>query len=393
MKIAMIGQKGYPALSGGIEKHVQELSENLANKDHEVIVFSRGWYCGDLEKETKVKRVFVPTIRTKHLDAIIHTFASIVAATWMKVDIYHIHGVGPALLAWLPKLLRPSAKVVVTFHCIDRKQKKWGLFARLMLWLGEIFACRFPDKTIVVSQTLADYVRLKYKTEPNYIPNGVNIPSENKEKKLLKQFNLEPNKYFAMVSRLVEHKGQKTLIRGWQLARETRPDLFKEHKLVIVGGSSFTDSYEKELKALADNDKSIILSGEQLGKNLHALFANAQAVVHPSVAEGLPIAVLEAMSHGKCVLASDIPEHLEVVNQHGLSFRKGDAKHLAENLIMMAEAPELTNHVGQTAAQFVRDNYCWKEITTQIEVLYNRLNINQKENLLITWLTKRKPLL
>jgi len=393
MKIAMIGQKGYPALSGGIEKHVQELSERLKNQNHEVIVFCRGWYSKENVYKGKIKRIFVPTVHTKHLDAIIHTFVSIFVAAWMKVDVFHIHGVGPALLAWLPKLLRPSAKVVVTFHSIDRLQQKWGLFARTMLRLGEMAACRLPDKTIVVSKTLLEYTRETYDADPIYIPNGVNIPESKNTVELIKQFNLESNKYFIMVSRLVEHKGQKTLIAAWKKARATEPKLLNDMKLVIVGGGSFTDSYVKELEKMTCGDDSIVLTGEQTGENLHALFFNAYAAIHPSRLEGLPIVILEAMSYGKCVLASDISEHMEIIRDNGLSFKVDDIDELAKNIIMMAETPELAAHVGNESAVFVKNNFSWNEIVDRTEMLYRQTVHLKKENVVIDWLTHRKPLL
>jgi len=393
MKVAMIGQKGYPALSGGIETHVQELSERLVNQGHEVIVFCRGWYSKKNAYNGKVQRVFVPTIRTKHLDAIVHTFLSTFVAVWMKADVFHYHGVGPALLVWLPKLLRPSAKIVVTFHSIDRLQQKWGWFARLMLRLGELAACRLPDKTIVVSKTLLEYARETYGADPIYIPNGVNILDKENKNELIKKFDLETNKYFIMVSRLVEHKGQKTLIEAWKKARAAQPKLFRDLKLVIVGGGSFTDDYVKEVKKISCGDNSIVLTGEQTGEILQALFANAYAAVHPSRLEGLPIAVLEAMSYGKCVLASDIPEHLEITHNHGLAFKVGDTDDLAKNLIMMAEAPELVDHVGTEAVVFVKNNFSWNEIAERTEMLYRQIIHLKKENPVMTWLTRRKPLL
>jgi glycosyltransferase involved in cell wall biosynthesis len=393
MRIAMIGQKGYPALSGGIERHVHELVNKLAERDLEVLVFCRPWYSAEKSINPKITQIFVPTIRTKHLDAIVHSFLSILVAAYKNVDIYHIHGVGPALLAWLPKLLRPSAKVIVTFHCIDRLHQKWGWFARAVLKLGEVAACRLPDKTIVVSKTLLEYTRETYDADPIYIPNGVNIPSGESNVKLLKKFKLEPNKYLVMVSRLVEHKGQKTLINAWKVARAQKPELFKNMKLAVVGGGAFTEDYVEELKKLAGDDVSIILTGEQTGETLHSLFANAYAAVHPSVLEGLPIVVLEAMSYGKCVLASDISEHLEVTKNHGLSFRAGDVEDLAEKMIAIIEAPELVAHVGSGAAKFVKDNFAWNEIATQTEMLYKKAEQEHAGSAVAKWLTRGRPML
>jgi len=393
MKIAMIGQKGYPAQSGGIEKHVQELSKHLADQDHEILVFCRAWYGPKIPTQNGITQIFIPTIHTKHLDAIIHTFFAVLIASYKKVDVYHIHGVGPALLAWLPKLLRPSAKVIVTFHCIDRLHQKWGLFARLMLKLGEMAACRLPDKTIVVSKTLLEYTCEIYNADPIYIPNGVNVPAAENKIELLEDFDLKPNKYLIMVSRLVEHKGQKTLIKAWKMARAQKPELLKGFKLVIVGGGSFTNDYVKELEKLSGGDDSIVLTGEQTGEKLHSLFTNAYAAVHPSLLEGLPIVVLEAMSYGKCVLASDISEHLEIVKNYGLSFQADNVNDLVEKILAMIEAPELVKHVGSESAKFVKDNFAWNEITTQTEMLYNKITQKPAESVVVKWLTRGKPML
>lgn len=86
MKIAMIGQKGIPALYGGVEKHVHDLSLRLA-KNNDVTVYSRKWYSKNLDTNFEgVNIVYTPTIHTKHLDAIVHTFSSTIHALFQKYD-------------------------------------------------------------------------------------------------------------------------------------------------------------------------------------------------------------------------------------------------------------------------------------------------------------------
>ena len=177
-----------------------------------------------------------------------------------------------------------------------------------MLALGERFACRVPDATITVSKTLQSYCRLSYGAQTTYIPNGTQIPMEPPDPSRLNPFHLEPNKYLMMCARLVKHKGAYTLIEAWKILKKTRPDIIGSMKLAIVGGSAFTDQYVKSLRRLAKDEPSIVLTGTQIGATLNSLFGHAYAVVHPSESEGLPIAILEAMSYGKCVLSSDIPE-------------------------------------------------------------------------------------
>jgi len=158
MKIAMIGQKGIPAKYGGIEQHVQELSLRLVQAGQKVTVYSRKWYTEEGNHDFHGINVEItPNIHTNHLDAISHTFASTLDAIIQKYDIIHYHGVGPALLSWIPRVFAPNIKVVTTFHCIDRQHQKWGFFAKLMLRIGERAACKFAHETITVSRSLPNY--------------------------------------------------------------------------------------------------------------------------------------------------------------------------------------------------------------------------------------------
>ncbi len=373
MKIAMIGQKGIPG-SGGIERHVEELSAELAKRGHDVLVFCRPWFIWPIHAHRGIRCIATPSIRTKHLDTISHTFTSIIRAAWEDVDVFHIHGVGPALLAWLPRLLRPSSRVIVTFHCIDRSHGKWGPCARFFLRMGEHMALRAPGATIVVSKTLQTYVHMQYGTDTVYIPNGTRLDNGIPDMTKIKEWDLEPGKYLLLCARLVRHKNAHELIEAWKRLRAQSPNLTAGKKLVIVGGSAFTDDYVKELQALAAGEPSIVMTGNQCGEQIRALYAGSYAVIHPSTSEGLPLTVLDAMSYGKCVLSSDIPENLELTQQHGLSFRTGNRDDLVEKIMMLLEHPDLAAAVGKDARAFVARHYDWEDIGEQTMYLYEALN-------------------
>lgn len=176
MKIAFLGSKGIPAKSGGIERHVEDLSVRLARLGHEVFVYSRKQYTKYDKKQYKgVNLIYLPSIRTKNLEAITHTFLATLDVLRKKYDIIHYHGVGPATLSFIPRLLCRKAKVIVTFHCQDQFHQKWGRFARLYLAFGEYASCKFPHKTIVISNTIKDYCKKVFNKDTERIPNGVEV--------------------------------------------------------------------------------------------------------------------------------------------------------------------------------------------------------------------------
>ncbi len=372
MLIAMIGQKGVPGKAGGVETHVTELSTRLVRAGHTVVAYARTWYAPrGADRFNGIRIVRLPSVQTKHLDTITHTLISVLhACVVVRPDVYHFHGVGPALLAWMPRLFAPHASIVATFHCIDRQHEKWGRFARFMLWLGERAAVTFPDETIAVSKVLAAYTKQVFGKTSTYIPNGITPVRMSTDPLLLTPFGLEPFRYVAVVSRLVPHKSQHTLIAAWQKAKTEHPDAFRDVKLAIVGGSAFTDAYVAKLHALASGDASIVFTGTQTGDALDALFAGARFIVHPSVSEGLPIAILEAMSYGKAVLAADIPENREAIAEYGVPFAAGDVDDLAQKLTSLLVDPTRAASIGHLARAYVEDAYHWDDIAAKTMRVY-----------------------
>ncbi len=374
MKIAMIGQKGIPAKFGGIETHVAELSTRLVRLGHEVLVYSRRWYTPKgMNRVNGATIVRLPSVATKHLDAISHTFLSALhAALFVRPDVYHFHGVGPSLLSWIPRLLAPRATIVTTFHSVDRNHEKWGFFGRMALSLGERTAFWFADETITSSRTLTRYAEKEFGRHAAYIPNGITPVHTSVDPLLLSPFGLQPFSYVAMFSRLVPHKGAHTLIAAWQRARALRPDLLKDIKLAIVGGSAFTDSYVHKLHMMAAHDDSIVFTGYQTRDPLNALFAGARFMVHPSLSEGLPIAVLEEMSYGKAVIGADIPETMELVKEYGVPFPAGDIEALSDAIIDLLQDPMKAAAIGHAARTYVETSYNWDDIGNDVLALYGK---------------------
>ncbi len=377
MQIAFIGQKGIP-FHGGVERHVEALATRLGAMGHNVTVYTRPQYAkANPTFAPGVKVVSLPTIPTKHLDAIVHSFICTLHAAWvLKPDVIHFQAVGPSLMTGLARLLAPKSVIVSTFHCIDANHQKWGWFAKLMLRLGEWAACKFPHRTIVATQLLRHYAKERYGREGTRIPNGALTPDTFPGSDRLAEFGLQPGKYIAMVSRLVKHKGAHHLIKAWQLlkARGVTGDL----KLAICGDSSFTDGYVAEIKAQAAQDADIVFTGWARG-GVDQIYANSAFCVHPSEAEGLPLVVLEAMGWNKAMLVSDIPEHLEVVSG-GMSptFRNTDVEDLANQMEKLIKNPTLCAEYGARGKEHIRTNYNWDGVAKATEAVYQGAISNKK---------------
>jgi glycosyltransferase involved in cell wall biosynthesis len=139
-------------------------------------------------------------------------------------------------------------------------------------------------------------------------------------------------------------------------------------RLVMAGASSYCDDYSRELRRHA-GDRIRLLDWVS-GDTLNELLTNAMLFVLPSDLEGLSLALLDAMGAGLCVLVSDVPENREVVEGAGFTFRRGDARDLAEKLRFLIANPTLREAVGRSARMRIQEKYQWPTIAGEIERVY-----------------------
>ncbi len=373
MRIAFIGQKGIPAFSGGVEKHVEEISTRMAKMGHEVFVYARNNYTDKNLKEYKGVRVInLPSIPTKNLDAISHTFLATIHALFQRYDVMHYQAIGPTSLSFIPKILKRSTLIASTFHCQDYFHQKWGWFAKAYLKLGEYLTCKVPHLVVSVGKNLHEYARKKYELETILISNGA-AANFNPRTQALDRWNIKEKKYVLSVSRLVKHKGIHYLIEAWKKMEDTGkiPSGFK---LLIVGEGSHTDEYVQYLKKISEGRENIIFTGTQSGSSLEQIFSHAYLFVQPSEYEGLSISLLEAMAYGVAPLVSDIPENLEAINASGISFKNKDTEDLENKLAYLLNNPEKAEIAAKNAKKRAEKEYGWNSIAQKtIEAYRNEL--------------------
>ena len=361
MRIAMIGQKGIPATYGGIERHVEEIARRLVPMGHEVSVFCRLYYTPADATFHSVQLLRRPSIHTKHLDTASHVAWCTAETLFRRFDIVHFHALGPSLLSALPRLT--GARTVVTVHGLDWQRQKWGRFAAWALKQCEHPAAHFPNQTICVSKTLCEYFRKHHHTDAAFIPNGTSLPVPRPPKKI-HSLGLTPGKYVLFVGRLVPEKGVHFLCEAF-----SRIDT--DMKLALAGGLSFSQDYVDLLRRY-EGDR-IRLLDYVFGEGLEELWSNAYAVVLPSTMEGLSIALLEALSYGRCVLISDIPENLEVAEDVAMSFQSQNVDDLEQKLRLLLSRPDLVQQYESKARGHILQHYSWDKVAESTEALYRRV--------------------
>ena len=361
LRVAFIGGRGVISKYSGIESYYEEVGKQLAGMGHEVTVYCRSYFTPDVAKHNGMHLVRLPTIRSKHLDTVVHTLLSTAHAVCGRHDVIHYHALGPALFSFLPRLF--GKKTVVTVQGLDWQRKKWGRVAARVLQLGEQAAMKLPNATMVVSQTLQQHYQSRYGTQPFYIPNGTSLRKRRTPSQLVR-WGIEPGKYVLFLGRFSPEKNCHLLIEAFE---QVPTDV----KLVLAGGSSYSDSYADELRK--HQSDRIKLLNWVAGDDLEELLTNAMLFVLPSDLEGLSLALLDAMGAGVCVLTSDVPENREVVDDAGFTFKRGDVVDLKRMLRLLIENPLMRQSAARNAKQRVKKKYLWKQIAEQISLTYEQV--------------------
>lgn len=363
MKIVVTGTRGIPNIMGGVETHCEELFPRIAKRGFDVTVIRRTDYVKDDLKEWKgVKLVNIDSPKKKSFEAIIHTFRAINEAKRLKADILHIHAIGPALLVPYAKML--GMKVVFTHHGPDYDRDKWGFAAKTMLKLGERMGCMFADEVIVISDVIRNLIKWKYNrtSHVHLIYNGVSQPEICDYPEYFNELGIEKGKYILGMCRFVPEKNLHHLVEAFTKVKSRNE--VEDIKLVLAGDTDFEDDYSRSLREMARKN-GVVLTGFIKGKKLHSLLTNCLCYCLPSSHEGLPIALLEAMSYGVKVIVSDIPANKEVGLPESDYFSVGNVDALTEKLKTVVNQP--LQHID-----YDMKKYDWEKIADQVRDVYWR---------------------
>lgn len=395
MKIVVTGTRGIPNVMGGVETHCEELFPRIAAMGEDVTVIRRKSYVNDGLKEWKgVKLVDIETPKKKSFEAIIHTYRAINMAKKLGADILHIHAIGPALLTPYAKML--GMKVVFTHHGPDYDRDKWGKAAKMVLKLGERMGCMFADDVIVISDVIRNLIKEKYGRTKNVhlIYNGVSKPEICDYPEYFEELGIKKGRYILGMCRFVPEKNLHHLVEAFNIIKNEELRIKKEGstqaneelrikeqgsaqadeklkgkdggdddiKLVLAGDTDFEDDYSRGLKEMARKN-GVVLTGFVKGRKLHSLLTNCMCYCLPSSHEGLPIALLEAMSYGVKVIVSDIPANLEVGLPQNDYFHVGNVDELAKKLNDVMTHP--VEHI-----EYDMTKYDWDKIAREVRKVY-----------------------
>jgi glycosyltransferase involved in cell wall biosynthesis len=344
MKISVVGLRGFPKVQGGIETHCENLYPRLAKNGLNITIYGRKIY--RVDDSSDVRTIWLPCFHNQYFETISYMLFAFFRILFNKPKIVHIHGIGPALFTPLFRLI--GCKVVLTHHGADYERGKWGFIAKVVLKIGEKAGLKFANKIIALNECGKNKLAcLPYAKKISVIPNGVELP---------KQKNNGQGKFIFAIGRFVKEKGFDDLLDALRFVEAIH--------CVIAGKPDHENAYFHNLTKKA-KELGVELPGFVQGEAKEKLFLECGLFVIPSHHEGLPFTLLEAMSYGCNILASDIPEHKELGLPEECYFPCSNVKILAEKI----KSHKSFNNYDE----ILKEKYDWEKIAQRTMGVYSEV--------------------
>jgi len=360
MKLAILGTRGIPANYGGFETFAEELSVRLAARGHDLTVYGRSNNIRYKGTEYKgVKLVILPTIGTKHLDTVFHTFLSVFHAIFRRFDAVLICNAANAVFAVVPRVT--GTPVALNVDGIERKRKKWGIAGRTYYQISEYLATWIPSVIITDAAVIREYYLKRYGASSKMIAYGAEC-TRQMTTAVQQRLGINPRTYVLYVSRLEPENNAHLVIQAFERVKTSMP-------LLIVGDAPYAHEYIAALKSTSDT--RVMFPGALYGMDYRELQSHAYVYVHATEVGGTHPALIEAMGAGNCVIVYDTPENREVVGDCGLFFSSGAE---LTNLLQKAiDSPQLVDGFREKAQARARKQYSWDAIADEYEALFREL--------------------
>lgn len=368
-----------------MEQHVLDLCEGMMQKGHEVHVWSAP---GPLEEKFKKLGVKL-TVRSVILDLdppyILAQRKYLLAN---KIDFLHTHELKAVINSLVAATLaRKKIKISHTHTPISEWQinpakKKLDLmiYHQAINFLATYEIALTDSRKRIKMQEGIKEQKLKVMPVPNAIKMEKfayqNDQRQEFRSEIFKRHNISENATVTgCLGRISEEKGQDLLLQAFaQYQKKLTRKKAEENYLLIVGGGVLEDSLKKKSKKLG-LEKQVIITGRFLEHDKKKYYAAFDLFVHPSLAEGFGIVLIEAMAAKVPILASNLEVFKEVSGDTVTYFKKGDPEDLAEKIYQLNETNQVGSKLDQ-AYQRVAEYYTFEKFVDTYEKFYLELLSN-----------------
>lgn len=366
MKILRVAPDIYPHMVGGFGIHIHEMSKEQVRLGHKVTVYTAsegvkpeykadgGYYVRNFKPFVKIlgnsimPAMFFDLIKDQSNYDVVHAHSHLFFSTNLSAIARHLG----------------STPLVITNHGLNSQTApEW--FQRFYTATGARLTFKAADKILCYTETeKQELVNLGIKSEKiKVIHNGIDtdlfVPAN------------EPcfdRKNLLWVGRYAKGKGLDYLIDAFYLLKRNHPDAI----LTMVGTGP-----EKEHIVQRIHDKNledgIILKDFVPNSQIVKMYQDSSIFVLPSLEEGVPRTILEAMSCGIPVVCSKLPQLIDIVDGGGSLVPLKDSQALADTISNLLSDPSLAKEFRKNGRRNVVENYSWKDTVKKTVQLYKEL--------------------
>ena len=282
-----------------------------------------------------------------------------------RIDVVSAHHFGPLLYTFLA-IIGLKAKLVYTEHSkwqLEQLSPSKKLLNRLMLSRA--------DAIVAISKQIEEYYLrrlLVKKRRLHFITNGIDFASfrSSNGPSLRQRLGIgEREKVIGIIANLRQEKNHKLLISAFGTVAKS----MRETRLVLVGFDCMDGELQRFAARSQASDKILFLGSRHDVPDLLAMF---DIFCLPSIHEGLPLTVLEAMAAGVPVVGADVMGINEVVahDVNGLLFPCNDEARLADTLLRLLRDEDLRSRLARAGESFVAEHFSLDDEVSSYDRLF-----------------------
>lgn len=357
---------------GGGQVHVLLLSKYLPRDRFDVTIACEGsGYLVEEAKKAGIRTIAVAMsnrLRMRSVADMYHLFQG------SPADIVHTHGGTAGFWGRIGStIFGTGAKRIHTYHGIHYL----NTVETVSVWFRHIdrFLLRMTDQIICVCQSDVKKgmsVGIVPPEKTSVIPYGIETGVFRKNSSLTtlrQELNIDPSTFlFGHIGRLHVQKGQKYLLQAFHLMNKECPN----SKLVMIGDGELRDELTGMAQELGISDKIYFLGARTNPAEYLAIF---DCFVLPSLWEGQPISLLEAMVAGKPIIATTVDGINDILidGKNALLVPSTNSEILARSMVRMCQDSALAKRLAEEAQRTVAAGYAIEHMCDQIARLYERL--------------------
>ena len=376
MKIAFVSTRGIPNNYGGFEQFAEYISVGIAQRGHEVVVYSPKFhpYQESTYKGVRIKHIYSPeTWMGSSVGSFFYDFASLRDAL-KKEDFDIIYEAGytsiiPAYI-WFNVKKRKRPIFTTNMDGLENKRSKFSPMVRRFLDWEEKMAVKYSHYLIADNMGIHDYYKEKYGKESKFLAYGADIHDDFKAE-YLEEFGLKSEEYYILIARLEPENNIVMAIEGYLHSKENgrRP-------LIVVGKTN--TPHGKELVEKYGNERNVeFVGGIYDFKKLDSVRHFSKAYFHGHSVGGTNPSLLEAMAAGCFIFAHDNIFNRAVLKENAFYYPSADkVTEYLNRIDTIAEGSKIQYTARNI--EVIRNEYSWESLIDKHEKYFYWL-LSQKQ--------------